>query len=337
MSDDFDNEGGQTRGGGFDIGALVRVAIDRFRTYHLLLWVLILLFVLGAFVFIGTASPTYTATAVIGPSTSLDTLTSANPLQQVARRIRGGGLLGGGGGNESFDEFNALLGSTRLADRLSQVPGVMQAIFSDQWDAQGNRWIPPDDGILNQVRRLLGRPIKPAPDVDDLKKFLGEHMISSVALETGYATVTFKYGNHNQTERLLNQILLAADNIIREDKRRDVGARIGYLAHALADVTFADQKTAMIGTLSEQQQQMMMIQSDHRYASILIDPPHAPIRPTSPVPTIDLGGSVLLAIGVWYLLVFLAKPGTWLYRSLEIFARHRWAARVAQRENAYSA
>jgi F0F1-type ATP synthase membrane subunit a len=68
---------------------------------------------------------------------------------------------------------------------------------------------------------------------------------------------------------------------------------------------------------------MMLIESDHRYASILIDPPHAPLKPTSPLPTIDAAVAFALSCLVWFGIVRLApESGRWR-GFLNIFARPR--------------
>jgi hypothetical protein len=154
-------------------------------------------------------------------------------------------------------------------------------------------------------------------------KFFEANLNFDVSLETSFATVTLKFRDPAEAERILNLILLEADNIIRQDKRRDVSARINYLNDTLARLNLADQKPELIDILSDQQQEMMMIESDHRYASVLIDPPHAPLKPTSPVPTIDAAIAFVLACLAWLGAVRLTPQSGRLRRLLEKFARPR--------------
>ena len=203
---------------------------------------------------------------------------------------------------------------------------ILPDIFPEQWDANNRRWYPRDNLIAQSVdtaRRLLRRPVKPAPDVDDLMKFFDQNLNVDLSLETSFATVTLKLRDPAEAERILNLILLEADNIIREDKRRDVSARIAYLNTALERLTLADQKPELIAVLSEQEQEMMMIESDHRYASVLIDQPHAPLKPTSPVPTVDAAIAFGLSCLAWFGLVrFAPETGGWR-RFVSAFARPR--------------
>ncbi|MGH6876694.1 MAG: hypothetical protein ACREHV_04860, partial [Rhizomicrobium sp.] len=123
---------------------------------------------------------------------------------------------------------------------------------------------------------------------------------------------------------LLGLVLREADNIIRADKRRDVAARIAYLNAALEHLTLADQKPELIDILSQQEQEMMMIESDRLYASTLIDMPYAPLRPTSPSPIVDSAVAFALACLAWLGMVRLAPAdGRW-GRFIAGFARPRW-------------
>jgi|SRR5665213_339342 len=295
--------------------------LDKFRTYHLLLWPMLVMFIIASLVLIATSKSDYMATAVVGPSVSLDAISSSSSLQGVARRFKVGSLLGQQNG-DPFDEYVSLLTSNRLAERLAREPGLLAKVFAEQWDSKNNRWYT-RGSVLDDFRRLLHRPIKPSPDADDLAKYLASHLATSVSLETSYATVSFDYMDRQAAESILNLILLDADNIIRDDKRRDVAARISYLTRALGDITLTDQKMSIIGTLTDQQQEMMIIQSDQRFASTLIDPPHAPFRPVSPDPLKDLMVSIALAILLWAMLIYFARPGTVIYRFIEIFALRR--------------
>jgi hypothetical protein len=123
--------------------------------------------------------------------------------------------------------------------------------------------------------------------------------------------------------RLLGLILREADDIIREDKRRDVAARIAYLNTALEHLSLADQKPELIDVLSQQEQEMMMIESDHLFASTLIDQPYAPLKPTAPSPIVDSAIAFALACIAWLGIVrTVPSEGRWA-RFVRAFARQK--------------
>ncbi len=146
-------------------------------------------------------------------------------------------------------------------------------------------------------------------------------MVVDSSLETSFATVSLRYSSSEGAERLLGLIIHEADNIIREDKRRDVSARIAYLNSALEHLSLADQKPELIAVLSEQEQEMMMIESDHLYASKLIDMPYAPLKPTSPSPVIDSLIALAVSCLAWLAIVrLIPAEGRWA-RLLAPFAQ----------------
>lgn len=301
------------------------------RTFYLLYFAFLGIFLALTGTWVVLTKPSFTATAVVGAADNSDQPFSETTdggslaksgLGGIARHLGIGGT--GNQGDAMFDEYTTLLTSYRLADVLAFKDRLLPDLFPDKWDGAHHRWYPQDDVFhkcIDFVKALLGRPLKPVPDADDLVLFLQRSMTSDTSLDTGYATVTMKAGSPVEAERLLNLVLLEADNIIREDKRRDVAARIAYLNSALEHLTLADQKPELIDILSQQQQEMMMIESDHRYASLMIDPAHAPRKPSSPSPTLDAGLAFLLSWGAWFVAVrFTPEKGKWR-TLLERFAR----------------
>ncbi len=327
---DLLNDGEEAPSGLGEMLSLGRLWQD-VRTYYLLFATILAAFMAVAVVIVIVKHPTYTATAIVGPADNSDDpfaqgLGAASGLGGIAKHLHVGGMLGQAGLNDSFDEYTSLLTSNRLAGILVRKDAFLQQMFPDQWDPVHKRWLPRDsvlDRTVDFLKRLLGRPVKPAPDQDDLSKYFEQYLTVDPSLETSFATVTLRFGDRAGAERLLNTILLEADNIIREDKRRDVSARIAYLNTALTNLTLAEQKPAMIDILSQQQQEMMMIESDHRYASILIDTPHAPLKPTSPSPIVDGAIASALACVAWLAAVrTIPAKGPWR-NILGAFARPR--------------
>ena len=334
MSDLLDDEK-DTQSGPGGILSLARLWHD-IRTYYLLFLAIFALFMIVVVLVAAVERPVYTATAIVGPADNSDdplqqAMSGASGLGGIAKHLHVGGMLGQSGQGDTFDEYTALLASNRLAGILVRKDHFLQEVFADAWDPVHKRWLPRDsafDQAVDFAKRLLNRPVKPAPDQDDLAKYFEENLAVVPSLETSFATITLKFHDRAGAERLLTTLLLEADNIIREDKRRDVSARMAYLNTVLEQLTLAEQKPAMIDVLSQQQQEMMMIESDHLYASILIDTPHAPLKPTSPSPIVDSAMALGLAGFTWLAAVRMGPAkGRWP-RILAAFARPRRVARM---------
>ena len=303
----------------------------RLRRYYKLLLVLLLAAFIGAFIAIYVLQPKYTAVAVVGPSNgTLDDLSSS-----------GGGGLGGllsggggglkrlaglsagllGGGKNVFDQYTELLTSNLLAAKLAQDQNVLRSMFYKNYDWDKHEW-KRHDGVVGTlvgfVKGLLHYPVKPHPDQDDVAKYLAKNVNVDAPLTSSFITVSLIGKDPKEAEWLLNTLLYDADSIIRENKHQDVAARIAYLVATLPEVTASDQKDSLIGLLSDQQQSMMTIEADKRFASALVDAPHADLVPTSPSVPVVFGLMVLLALAVWGCLVYFLPEGHWL---LERFTR----------------
>ncbi|HTT85237.1 MAG TPA: Wzz/FepE/Etk N-terminal domain-containing protein, partial [Rhizomicrobium sp.] len=199
-----------------------------FCAYFLLLVFLIVVGLSAVIAYTLLAKPSYTATAIVGPADNSDQpfgdsmAGGLSGIGGIAKHLHVGGALGGAGDDETFDEYTSLLTSNRLAERLVRKDHILPEFFPDAWDPVYDRWRPRDDFVSRNVdylKVLLRRPLKPAPDVEDLEKYFKKYLVVDPSLETSFATVTFRFHTREGAVRLLGLILREADNIIREDKR----------------------------------------------------------------------------------------------------------------------
>jgi uncharacterized protein involved in exopolysaccharide biosynthesis len=284
--------------------------LEKLSRYYVLLAVLSVLSLGVGLCVDAFSEPEYTASAILGAAPSpLSDLTSQSGGLSGAL---GSGLtkkLGLGGhatGTDLFDQYVELLTSSRVAARLAQDPNVLRAIFYRKYNWQTHAWKVPDDILavgLNSMKRLFHYPAGIVPGRDDVARYLKRNVTVVAPLTSSFVTVSLASQSPAKAEWLLNTLLLDADSIIREDKRRDTMARIAYLAEVLPTVTQADQRNGLGTILSSEQQTMMVVRADKRYASALVDPPHAPLTPTWPDLLEIVGIAVLLAFGCWGALV----------------------------------
>jgi hypothetical protein len=286
--------------------------LAKLRLYYRLLLVLMSVLLLGAIVLFALLTPSYTAVATIGPPTqSLDDLSSGNAggllgsLSGMTKRI-GLAALASGGGADLFGEYQELLTSNRVAAMIANDPNVLRTLFYRKYDWQENRWKVrgPLQSVTNRLKRLLHYPIKNKPDRDDVAKFLNDNLIVDAPLTSNFATVSLAFKDPIAAQWLLNVVLRDADQLIRNDRKRDVLSRVRYLTAILPQISNADQKTSISAVLLQQEQSLMMIYSDERYGATIVDTPHADRRPTAPSPLQVFGGAVLLALFFWGVLVY---------------------------------
>ncbi len=289
------------------------ILVNKLRHLYLLLVALLIVSFLICTYVLAWTTPEYTAVTTIGaPPSTLDQMTSltsgglgASLVQGLGRRLGSGGI---GAAGTVFEEYQQLLTSNRVAAMLAADPNVMHAIFYKRYDWDRHVWILPGGDLAaakNYLKGLIHYPIKTHPNTDDVVRYLAGSVTVDAPLTSNYVTVSLVAEDPKKAEWLLNTLLRDVDTLIRGDRRKVVTARIRYLVQIVPTITQADQRVALTAILSGEQQTMMAVEADNRYASTLVDPPHASLIPSSPKPLVILGQSVLLAFGLWCALVFL--------------------------------
>lgn len=291
--------------------------------YWPLFFVLFLICIAVVGVSYTVVKPTFTAAATIGPPNSSPTSSllagggAAGAGSQSVRRLLGG-VSGSTAGNDPFQEYLQLLHSYRLAHDLAEKDNLLQRVYAARWDAENRRW--KQSGILHRVvgfvKNAMHRPVSGAPNASDLQAFLSLHLqtapvrsantSSFLNSNSNFIDVSFDYGDRQEAVEILEIVLHRADDIIRQEQLRDVLARITFIDGELAKVTQAEQRDALIQTLSNQQQLRIMMVADKQFASTLIDTPHVWEIPSSPPPPQKaFMTSMLVALALWALLVLL--------------------------------
>jgi hypothetical protein len=307
----------------------IKHGISEMRNHYRLYCIILGIFFFGFVGMYALVQPEYTAVAVIGPPgfSPTDQLMSgglSGALGAVAGAGGGmakkllGAAAGAGSANDPFQEYQQMLTSTRLALVLIQRDQMLQRVFHRKWNWKNKEWItiPIVTDISMAVKGLLQRPAHIGRDVDDLTEYFSKELDirdteeqGAIAILPGsstYKIVSFKFDDPEQAQDILNAILLEADSIIREDQQRDVLARIAYIEKELPRVTIEDERDSLISILSQQQQLLVMTKADKRFASTLVDPAHASLKPTFPPnPIIGLLMAVILSTATWVGLVSL--------------------------------
>lgn len=296
--------------------------VDSIKFHSRLLVGVIVAAVIVALVALHFTKPVYTAVAVVGPSNgTLNESTSA--LESALGGIRRGGVAslarGAFGSNPTFSQFNKILQSNRLAAVMASDEEVMRTIYAERYDWERHRW-KPRKGIVSYItgglKEFLHLPVKSQPDADDVRKYLSVNVSVDTPLTSEFTTITLKSRDPQTAEWLLNKILYKADTLIRDDRHRDVAARIAYLQSVLPTISQNDGRQTLIFILNDQLHSMMTVAADKRYASNLVDPPHASRIPTSPSPTGIIGISIVAGIAIWFLIVRYMHGGIeWIKRA----------------------
>ena len=332
-----------------NIGDIIRFVLDyftRMRACFPVFFAILFVFMLGWALIYFFATPTYTATATIGPP-------NPSPISSLIANMGapsiGGGmakkLLGaagaGGSTNDPFQEYQQLLVSPRLIVALTKTKGFMPLAFSGLWDRSANKWEDPSfvHNVTSAVKRLLQRPTSDHPDDVWLALYLQNNFSVSQAADVSgsgitslanlggnnYLTLSLDADSPEKAQTLQNTILNVTDDLIRQEQLRDVIARIAFIESELKKVTEADQRDALIQTLASQEQLNVMMVADKRFAYVLVSTPYASPVPTWPMsPGKAIALSVFLSLVLWGVLVALETKFTFVQRQL---LRFRWPLR----------
>jgi len=281
--------------------------LSRYFRLYLLLFALGLV---GCTLMYVLVEPVYTASATIGPprpspaSSMLTGLGGGGAAGSITKRLLGSSA--GGQSTDPFDEYLAVLYSTRLANELTKKEHLLPVIFASSWDEKTGTWRErgPLHRVMAAIKHFLHRPSTDHPDANYLRDYLSKHLdilgttsknLLVASSDSSYLAVSLPAPSPRQAETILNVILSRADEIIRQEQLRDVNARITYLSSELPKISQAEQKDAIIQALSNQESLRMMLVADQRYASTLIDIPHASPTPTWP-PSLPVAVTMTMVI-----------------------------------------
>lgn len=273
----------------------------------------IILLTIGVFVILGllwyrTAPRIYEATATLSSAPGSSTgNNNANPLSGAARLIGLGGPTGPAG--VEYTKFQALLSSSRLADRLEKI-GMLQQMYPQQWDQKTHSW-KVNRGLLSPVtdaiREILGTTTRTQPSAQDILAQLRGNLDQDLSLQTSLLQLSYSNANPDFAVEFLTEAHREADNILREAARMRSQRRIDYLQDMLKSVTAVEQRAALIQLLDQETQTNMMIQSDPNYSADIVDPPHVSAAPVSPKLPVALITSVVAGFAAGLMLHVLIR------------------------------
>jgi uncharacterized protein involved in exopolysaccharide biosynthesis len=226
----------------------------------------------------------YTATMVVRPPAEASA-TGGGRAAALSSMLPGLSSLIGNGGRGDYDQFNVLLDSNELSERIVRLyPNVMQTIFKAQWNPETRTWS--HQGTATElkefVKSVLGLQPWHAPNAEDLRLYLRTHLSSSTDIKTSMTTLTFTAPNPEFARDLVVLMHKAADDLVRDQARLRSEARIKYLEANLPNVTQTDQHEILTQLLITEEQQQMMVQADPYFSAIPVDTPIIAQRPNWP-------------------------------------------------------
>lgn len=257
-------------------------------------WLILAVTLLGtiAGVMVARGRPVqYTATLQVTPAVN-------SPRSGGGSALGGFASLAGITGSStatSFDLYATSLTSRAVANELARDPRIMHTIFANEWDAAKSVWHPVSDRLAG-LRSVLGLPRVEwrAPDGARLQDYVERAIKVGRATGTSpITTVSFTDPDPAFAAALLNRLNDAADRKVRQEDLARARSYIGYLQIKLALVTQAEQRTAIVGILSDQERSAMTASNGLSYAAQVIEPAPVPRVPSSTSPFVIMAGSAV--------------------------------------------
>ncbi len=280
-----------------DLGAFFAVVKARRRLF----FSTVIGTLLAALLYLHIATYKYTGTLMVSPVVQSSQGGSlSGKLGGLSNLASLAGInIGGDAATQAFLLYQKGIYSRDVADLLARDPEIMHAVFYKQWDPDAKQWIRPNPtlrAIVVFVQDLIGIPTRDwqPPDGALLQDYITDNV--SVDVEPDKPVVTVTYNDRDPAFAV--KFLHALDRTV-DDKLRDIALvrshqYIGYLSDQLTKVTNADVRDALMSTLVDQENTMMMASVTAPYSAQPFGPPSASRKPMVPKPPLVLAAALII-------------------------------------------
>lgn len=263
-----------------------------------------------AVLYLHGATYRYTATLQLVPTEQ------ASPA--LSRNLSGlASLAGVGLPKAQVSQFSLLLETLRgrdVAAILTHNAPLMHVVFANDWNVTERRWQQHDSvarPFKDDIKALLGVPVEAwhPPGAADLQEFLGRKVGIDEDVKKSVATISFSDPDPRFAAHLLDVLVGAADERLRQRALIRSGEYIAYIQQKLPTITIAEQRDALFTALSEQEKQRMMASATLPFAADPIGSAAPSLHPTFPPPWIvlALGTAAGLFAGILLALITNAR------------------------------
>lgn len=255
-------------------------------------------------------TPVYKARMVVSPSLSTDTTISGGggmPGGQLGALAGLAGLsLGSQAQATTFDRLKEAFKSLELAQALDRKYGLFKRIYGAGFDEQTQTWIRPQGWrfeLDQKIAAFLRQPTWSPPNMESLANYLGGALQVSELKDSPFIEIVVQDRDPEFALNLLKIAYAEADQLLRDQDRREVNQRRSYLEERLARTSLSDMRQVLLGLLAQEERSAMLLESNLPYAARVIEPAYASSQPVSLKPVIEIGTRVLGALALALALV----------------------------------
>lgn len=239
-------------------------------------------------IYLRQAAFVYSAELKVYPAPSSSGSRPASPLGGLAA-LTGLAVGGAGEGVSPFRFYLDGIYSPEVAARLARDPVVMHTIFANEWDAGARAWHAPSSlstTLRGLVAGVLGLPQFgwQAPDAARLQAYIADRVTVRQSVKTPIVALGHDFPDRAFARSFVVKLHRTVDDYLRAQQMARTRGNIAYLAGKLATVTLAEQRLALVASLSEQERQAMLAYGNAPYAADPFDTATVSDEPTRPRP-----------------------------------------------------
>lgn len=274
-----------------------------------------LLAIIASLLYLSRAEYLYTAELKVYAAPSSSGSRAPSPLGGLAA-LAG---VAAGSNTEQVSPFRYYLDgiyAPEVAARMARDRTIMHRIFANEWDAREKRWRRPYS-LLGTIKRgvmgMMGLPQVnwTPPNAARLQAYIVETVKVRQSVKTPVVAIGYESVDPEFAKMFLSRLHNTVDSYLREAQNARTRGNIEYLARQLRQVTLAEQRSALVTSLAEQERQAMLAYGNAPYAADPFDVVTASSEPTHPRPGRLLIGAVIagLLLGLVLAAVTGRRPG----------------------------
>lgn len=250
----------------------------------------------------------YKARMVVSPSLGDPTMVAGGGGRggQLGALAGLAGLATGVAQATTFDRLKEAFKSFELAQTMDRKYGLFMRIFGAGWDAKTQSWIRPQGWRFELDQKLnafLRQPTWSPPNMESLANYLGGSIQVGEVKGTPFIEIVVQHPDSEFALELLKTAYAEADQLLREQDRRQVNQRRSYIEERLARTSLSDMRQVLLLLMTQEERSAMLLESDLPYAARIIEPPYASSRPVALRPAVEIGVRVLAGLALAVALV----------------------------------
>ena len=275
-----------------DLLALLRSLLR----HKLSIFMLTLLFGVGALVVALTTPNTYQAEVLISSSQNK----SGGGLSALASQYGSMAALAGidlGSGDTGMESAMALLQSRKFIISMIEEENLKPVLFPKSWDSEAKAWLMPAPSTVSRIKNIFATEIKPVdPIPSDLAAFKAFDDLFSVSKDklSGLVTIKMQSEDPQWAAYIANKIIIRLNEYLRNEAILQSDSNIRYLEQEIADTPLVEFKTALYELVESESRNKMFANVNKEYAFKVIDPALVPEQAVKPKRALILVLGVML-------------------------------------------